>query len=134
MAQLYAYVKPNGKVITLTYMTAQTAAELGARFVRTDDTSLQEGDLIDTTTGVLISRNVRDTQESRQQCREQVRQLMRESDWTQVTDTVLTNAKKALWATYRSDLKANWATAKATSDPLGTMVWPVAPGDASDGL
>ena len=128
MAQLYAFTKPNGKVITLTRMTAQTAADLGPRFVRTDDTSLLEGDLIDTTTGILLSRNVRDTQESRQQCREQVRQALRDTDWTQVIDAPINAAKKALWATYRSDLKANWQTAKATSDHLGTMAWPITPG------
>lgn len=133
MAQLYAHVKPNGKVITLTRMTAQTASELGAQFVRTNDTSLQEGDLIDITTGVLISRNQRDTQESRQACREKVRQAMRGCDWTQVLDN-LPAPKRVAWANYRSDLKNNWQAAKETNDPLGNMVWPNPPGDASDGL
>ena len=134
MANKYAFVKPNGKVITITRMSAQDAAQAGPRFVQITDPAIAVDDMIDTTTGALVSKNARDVQESRASCRELVRQELRATDWTQVADAPISNTKKTAWATYRSDLRANWNTAKATQDALSNMVWPTPPGDASDGL
>lgn len=134
MAQKYAFIKPNGKVISITRLTAQDAAQAGPRFVQITDPAIEPDDIIDKATGALVSKNQRDTQESRQSCRELVRQELRATDWTQVVDAPLNGAKKTAWATYRSELRANWNTAKPTDDPLSNMVWPTPPGDASDGL
>ena len=130
----YAFVKPNGKVISITNMSAQDASQAGSLFVRITDNSIEQEDKIDIATGALVSKNQRDAVESRQACRELVRQELRATDWTQVADAPINNAKKTAWATYRSTLQANWATAKATQDALGNMVWPTPPGDSSDGL
>jgi hypothetical protein len=130
----YAFVKPNGKVISITKLDAQTAAQAGDRFVAITDETIQVGDKIDLVTGAVIDRNTNDTQESRQSCRELVRKELRATDWTQLPDAGINNAKKTAWATYRAAIQTNWNTAKATSDPLTNMVWPTPPGDASDGL
>ena len=134
MANKYAFVKPNGKVITITRMSAQDAAQAGPRFVQITDPTIEVDDIIDKDTGALVSKNARDVQESRSACRELVRQELRATDWTQVADAPLSNPKKTAWATYRSDLRTNWDTAKVTQDALSNMVWPTPPGDASDGL
>ena len=134
MANKYAFVKPNGKVITITRMTAQDAAQAGPRFVQITDPAIEVDDIIDKGTGALVSKNARDVQESRQACRELVRQELRATDWTQVADAPISNAKKTAWATYRAALRTNWDTAKVTQDALSNMVWPTPPGDASDGL
>jgi|TARA_R100001163_G_scaffold64417_1_gene58584 hypothetical protein len=47
--------------------------------------------------------------------------LLNESDWTQVADSPLTNAKKTEWATYRQALRDLPAS---TDDPI---VWPTPP-------
>lgn len=134
MAKKYAFIKPNGKVISITRLTAQDAAQAGPRFVQITDPAIEPDDVIDKDTGALVSKSQRDTQESRQSCRELVRQELRATDWTQVSDAPINGAKKTAWATYRSTLRANWDTAKVTSDPLTNMVWPTPPGDVSDGL
>ena len=134
MANKYAFVKPNGKVITITRMAAQDAAQAGPRFVQITDPTIEVDDTIDKDTGALVSKNARDVQESRASCRELVRQELRATDWTQVADAPISNAKKTAWATYRAALRTNWDTAKVTQDALSNMVWPTPPGDASDGL
>ena len=134
MANKYAFVKPNGKVITITRMTAQDAAQAGPRFVQITDPAIEPDDIIDKDTGALVSKSVRDVKESRQACRELVRQELRATDWTQVADAPISNAKKTAWANYRAALRTNWDTAKVTQDALSNMVWPTPPGDASDGL
>ena len=130
----YAFVKPNGVVISITKLDDQTAARSPNRFVRITDATIEVGDTIDKNTGAVTARNQRDTQESRQSCRELVRQELRATDWTQVSDAPISGAKKTAWATYRSTLRTNWDTAKVTNDPLSFMVWPTPPGDAADGL
>ena len=134
MAQKYAFIRPNGKVISITRLSAQDAAKAGPRFVQITDPAIEPDDIINKDTGALISKNQRDTQESRQSCRELVRQELRATDWTQVSDAPIGGAKKTAWATYRSTLRTNWDTAKVTNDPLSFMVWPTPPGDAADGL
>lgn len=134
MANKYAFVKPNGKVITITRMSGQDAAQAGPRFVQITDPAIEVDDIIDKGTGALVSKNARDVQESRSACRELVRQELRATDWTQVADAPISNAKKTAWATYRAALRTNWDTAKVTQDALSNMVWPTPPGDASDGL
>ena len=134
MTQKYAFIKPKGEGMSMTRLPAQDAAKAGPRFVQITDPAIEPDDIIDKDTGALISKNQRDTQESRSSCRELVRQELRATDWTQVADAPLNGAKKTAWATYRSELRANWNTAKPTDDPLSNMVWPTPPGDASDGL
>lgn len=66
--------------------------------------------------------------------REQIATAMRnirnhhllQSDWTQVVDAPLTNEKKALWATYRQQLRDMPATS-AEATTLDEITWPVAP-------
>lgn len=134
MAQKYAFIRPNGKVISITRLSAQDAAKAGPRFVQITDPAIEPDDIINKDTGALLSKNQRDTQESRKSCRELVRAELRATDWTQVADAPIGGAKKTAWATYRSTLRANWDTAKVTDDPLSFMVWPTPPGDAADGL
>ena len=134
MTQKYAFIKPNGKVISITRLSAQDAAKAGNRFVLITDPAIEPDDIINKDTGALVSKNQRDTQESRASCRELVRQELRATDWTQVPDAPIGAGKKTAWATYRATLRTNWDTAKVTSDPLSSMVWPTPPGDASDGL
>jgi hypothetical protein len=52
-------------------------------------------------------------------------QLIR-SDWTQLPDTKLTAAEKALWVKFRQDLRAMTTTFKDVTDP-GQIVWPQPP-------
>jgi hypothetical protein len=114
-------------------VSAQVAAENPNVFVEVKDDTLEIGDVVDKKTGITKNKKQRDEQNSRRECREKVRQAMRASDWTQITDT-LNNNKRTAWAEYRLALKDNWAIAKATNDPDKNMVWPVAPGDEYDGL
>lgn len=56
--------------------------------------------------------------------------LLQQSDWTQVADAPLDNATKALWATYRQELRDMPATC-ADVDSLDSFFgieWPTAPG------
>ena len=132
MFKTYAVVKPNGRI--LSFCSYKVADALGIdSLVQVDNPNLKIGDRINKTTGDLIEAAKVNTQESRAECRERVRTLLRDSDWTQTTDN-LGVGKQQAWATYRAELRANWNTAKGTSDPLVNMVWPIAPGDPSDGL
>ena len=129
----YAHIQNDGTILSITNLSAQDAAQNKTVYVAISDNTLNAGDVVDKTTGTLVSRKAVDTQASRQACRELVRQVLRDSDWTQTTDN-LGVGKQGQWATYRAAVRTNWATAKATNDPLGNMVWPAAPGDPNDGL
>jgi hypothetical protein len=48
------------------------------------------------------------------------------SDWTQLPDTKLTDAEKALWVTFRQQLRAMTTTFKDVTDP-SQIVWPQPP-------
>ena len=133
MAKKYAFVDATGTVVTFTTVSAQVAAENPTVFVEVNDDTLEVGDVVDKKTGVTKNKKQKDTQISRKECREKVRQAMRASDWTQILDT-LNNNKRTAWAEYRLALKDNWAVAKVSNDPDKDMVWPVAPGDEYDGL
>ena len=52
--------------------------------------------------------------------------FLRESDWTQVPDSPLSDSKKAEWATYRQTLRNMPATYSSETDPL-KVVWPDKP-------
>ena len=133
MAKKYAFVDATGAVVTFTNVSAQVAAENPTVFIEVKDDTLEIGDVVDKKTGITKNKKQKDTQISRKECREKVRQAMRASDWTQILDT-LNNNKRTAWAEYRLALKDNWAVAKVSSDPDKDMVWPVAPGDEYDGL
>ena len=120
MANKYAFVKPNGKVITITRMSGQDAAQAGPRFVQITDPTIEVDDTIDKDTGALVSKNVRDVQESRTACRELVRQELRATDWTQVADAPV---NQAAWATYRQALRD---VPLQIGFPIN-VTWPVAP-------
>ena len=49
--------------------------------------------------------------------------LLKESDWTQLTDSPLTDAKKTEWATYRQKLRDLPATESDYDNPT----WPTEP-------
>lgn len=133
MAKKYAFVDASGTVVTFTNVSAQVAAENPNVFVEVKDDTLEIGDVVDKKTGSTKNKKQKDTQISRKECREKVRQAMRASDWTQILDT-MNNNKRTAWAEYRIALKDNWAVAKVSNDPDKDMVWPVAPGDEYDGL
>jgi len=58
--------------------------------------------------------------------RTQRNQLLLESDWTQIPDSPLTDAKKAEWTEYRQALRTVPATNSSVID-LGQVVWPTPP-------
>jgi hypothetical protein len=133
MAKKYAFVDASGTVVTFTNVSAQVAAENPNVFIEVKDDTLEIGDVVDKKTGSTKNKKQKDTQISRKECREKVRQAMRASDWTQILDT-MNNNKRTAWAEYRIALKDNWAVAKVSNDPDKDMVWPVVPGDEYDGL
>jgi|TARA_B100001094_G_scaffold326234_1_gene381976 hypothetical protein len=49
------------------------------------------------------------------------------SDWTQMVDSPLTDAKKAEWVTYRQTLRDIMANLPADLDDPDDVVWPTAP-------
>ena len=49
------------------------------------------------------------------------------SDWTQMVDAPLTDAKKAEWVTYRQTLRDIMANLPADLDDPADVVWPTAP-------
>tara|TARA_B100001094_G_C17699636_1_gene562014 strand:+ start:313 stop:543 length:231 start_codon:yes stop_codon:yes gene_type:complete len=49
--------------------------------------------------------------------------LLKESDWTQFTDSPLTDSKKTEWKTYRQNLRDIPATASDPENPT----WPTKP-------
>lgn len=126
----YAVTKPNGKVIAIT----NAAHPLEANWVLITDDKIAVDDSIDNNTGAVVSKATQSIVEQRQQLRDEVRRILRLTDWTQAGDN-LNNAKQNLWKTYRQTLRDNWAVAKADPNPLRAMVWPDAPGDPdNDGL
>ena len=52
--------------------------------------------------------------------------LLGESDWTQTTDSPLTDAKKAEWATYRQSLR-DLPSEYSNSDNIDDVVFPTQP-------
>tara|TARA_R100001163_G_C5063154_1_gene200388 strand:- start:786 stop:1007 length:222 start_codon:yes stop_codon:yes gene_type:complete len=52
--------------------------------------------------------------------------FLKESDWTQVPDSPLSDSKKAEWATYRQTLRDMPGTYSSETDPL-KVVWPDKP-------
>jgi len=50
-----------------------------------------------------------------------------EGDWTQVADSVLTDEKKAEWATYRQVLRDYMSTVPADLTDPDNLVWPTKP-------
>jgi hypothetical protein len=54
------------------------------------------------------------------------RNKLSESDWTQVSDNQLTDAKKAEWATYRQALRDVPANNSDVTD-LSDIIWPTKP-------
>lgn len=127
--QRFAMVKKNGTVRTVTMANGK----LDPDWVEITDTSITVGDVIDKNTGALISRYVPDQQESKQKCKETVRQVLRDCDWTQASDN-LGVGKQNDWKVYRQAVRDAWQAAKNLPDPYNQMVWPDPPGDASDGL
>lgn len=52
---------------------------------------------------------------------------LQQSDWTQVVDAPLTSEEKALWATYRQQLRDMPATS-AQATTFDEIIWPSRPG------
>jgi len=52
--------------------------------------------------------------------------LLNESDWTQMPDSPLTDAKKTEWATYRQSLR-DAPVANASITNIDDAVWPTKP-------
>ena len=55
--------------------------------------------------------------------REMRNEMLRESDWTHISDSALTSAKKGKWATYRQELRNITNGYTAIHNPI----WPVKP-------
>lgn len=126
----YAVTKNNGKVITITNATHKLEPD----WVLITDPNIAVDDVIDNATGALVSKAALTANEQRQITRDEVRRILRLTDWTQSSDN-LNNAKQLLWKTYRQAVRDNWAIAKADPNPLRAMVWPDPPGNPdNDGL
>lgn len=68
---------------------------------------------------------------ARREIKQTVRQLLRQTDWTQVPDN-LNAAKQLAWKTFRQSLRD--VITQAETDPFN-VVWPTPPGDLDeDGL
>lgn len=52
--------------------------------------------------------------------------LLQESDWTQMPDSPLSDAKKTEWATYRQALR-DLPSSYTNSDTIADIVWPTQP-------
>tara|TARA_R100000781_G_scaffold113964_1_gene83640 strand:+ start:1176 stop:1409 length:234 start_codon:yes stop_codon:yes gene_type:complete len=52
--------------------------------------------------------------------------LLQESDWTQASDSPLTNAKKTEWATYRQQLR-DLPASYSNEDSINDVVFPSEP-------
>ena len=52
--------------------------------------------------------------------------LLQESDWTQASDSPLSNDKKAVWATYRQQLR-DLPASYSDSDAIADVVFPNEP-------
>lgn len=77
------------------------------------------GQVIDKTQEQLDS----DTLSQAKLIRNERRELLKDSDWTQMSDSPLSSPEKVVWATYRQELRD-------VSDQSGfpwDVVWPVAP-------
>lgn len=55
----------------------------------------------------------------------QAKELLVESDWTQLSDNRLTEAQRTAWATYREDLRGILDIAGTCS--VNDIVWPTKP-------
>lgn len=62
-----------------------------------------------------------------QTVRERRNSFLQITDWTQVADSPLTDAKKAEWVTYRQTLRDIMANLPADLDDPDDVVWPTAP-------
>lgn len=125
----YAVTDKDGKVVTITNATHA----LESTWVVITDKTIESGDVIHKDTGTVVNKKPVDNQDSLKKGLENVRQALRSSDWTQISDN-LDNKKQEAWFNYRKDIRTAWEAAKITEDPFGNMVWPVAPGDEFDGL
>lgn len=54
---------------------------------------------------IAIDEQSFETNELPQQVRQKRDSLLKQSDWTQLSDVALTSEKKAEWATYRQELR-----------------------------
>lgn len=122
-------VHENNIVVSFTNADSQ----LASNWIEATDVNVAVGDTINPSTGSLVSKQSTDTQTSRKKCKDLVRQVLRDCDWTQVNDN-LGVGKQNAWKTYRQAVRDNWTTAKSTNDPLANMVWPDPPGSPDDGL
>lgn len=52
--------------------------------------------------------------------------LLQESDWTQMPDSPLSDAKKTAWASYRQALR-DLPSSYTNSDTIADIVWPTQP-------
>ena len=52
--------------------------------------------------------------------------LLQESDWTQMPDSPLSDAKKTEWASYRQALR-DLPSSYTNSDTIADIVWPTQP-------
>ena len=52
--------------------------------------------------------------------------LLSESDWTQISDSPLSDSKKTEWATYRQTLR-DIPTAQSTVTDIDNITWPSEP-------
>ena len=119
--QRYAHVK-NGVVFNIT-LANESFAATRTHMILCDETT-RIGDLWD---GTTFSRPPRDMHAEREVFQNEIRKLLRASDWTQIDGTA--GQEKANWMQYRAALRA--ALRNPTIDPQ-TFDWPVAPGELNE--
>ncbi len=68
-----------------------------------------------------------DSDRVRTELRIERNQRLGECDWTQLSDSQLSDSKKAEWATYRQALRDVPANANAELDSLNGFAWPTQP-------
>lgn len=124
----YAVLNNNrNRVINIVGADAQLAQERG--WVACPD-NVELGWDYNNNTGVFAAPSP-NANKARREIKQTVRQLLRQTDWTQVNDN-LNQTKRDLWKTFRQDLRG--VITQAETDSFN-VVWPTPPGDLDeDGL
>ena len=125
----YAILNGNGRVANIVVASAAFAADKGNWILAPDGVEI--GDTYNKATK-QFTKPIPNANRAKRAIKQQVRELLRRTDWTQVPDNLGPNKQDA-WKTWRQKLRAE-VLAAAELDPF-TAVFPDPPGDLDeDGL